>query len=144
MVVLYNWSIENTTGFRTGRHGVLALHVHWVCVTTYRRQVLTEAAHETLRALFAHICQECEARLIEAHGEDDHVHLRVEYPPKVALSKLGWLKGVSSRRLRQHHGEIAARDSQGVLWSSSYCAASCGGAPLSIIWKYIEDQRNTR
>ena len=134
--------MENTTDFRTGRHCVFALHVHLVFVTKYRRNVLTEAAHETLRAIFAHICQEFEARLVEANGEDDHVHLLVEYPPKVALSTLvNSLKGVSSRRLRQQHGEIAARYYQGVLWSSSYFAASCGGAPLSIIRQYIEDQR---
>jgi len=135
--------MKNTTDFRTGRHCVFVLHVHLVFVTKYRRKVLTEAAHETLRAIFAHICQEFEARLVEAHGEDDHVHLLVEYPPKVALSKLvNSLKGVSSRRLRQQHGEIAARYYKGVLWSSSYFAASCGGAPLSIIRQYIEDQRN--
>jgi putative transposase len=113
-----------------------------VFVTKYRRKVLTEAAHETLRDLFARICQECEARLVEANGEDDHVHLLVEYPPKVALSKLvNSLKGVSSRRLRQQHPEIAKRYFKGVLWSSSYFAASCGGAPLSIIRQYVEDQR---
>ena len=136
--------MENTTDFRTGRHCVFALHAHLVFVTKYRRKVLTEAAHGTLRAIFVHICQEFEARLVEANGEDDHVHLLVEYPPKVALSKLvNSLKGVSSRRLRQQHGEIAARYYKGVLWSSSYFAASCGGAPLSIIRQYIEDQRNT-
>ena len=134
--------MANTNDFRTGRHCVFALHVHLVFVTKYRRKVLTEAAHETLRDLFARICQEFEARLVEANGEDDHVHLLVEYPPKVALSKLvNSLKGVSSRRLRQSNPEIAQRYFKGVLWSSSYFAASCGGAPLSIIRQYVEDQR---
>ena len=103
---------------------------------------MTEAAHETLRDLFARLCQEFEARLVEANGEDDHVHLLVEYPPKVALSHLvNSLKGVSSRRLRQQHPDIALRYYKGVLWSPSYCAASCGGASLSIIRQYIEEQR---
>lgn len=136
--------MANTNDFRTGRHCVFALHVHLVFVTKYRRKVLTEAVHKTLRDLFARICQEFEARLVEANGEDDHVHLLVEYPPKVALSKLvNSLKGVSSRRLRAMHPEIAQRYYQGVLWSSSYFAASCGGAPLSIIRQYVEDQRKT-
>jgi putative transposase len=113
-----------------------------VFVTKYRRSVLTEAAHETLRELFARICQDFEARLVEANGEDDHVHLLVEYPPKVALSTLvNSLKGVSSRRLRQQHPDIAARYYKGVLWSPSYFAASCDGAPLTIIRQYVEDQR---
>ena len=103
---------------------------------------MTEAAHATLRDLFTRICHDFEARLVEANGEDDHVHVLVEYPPKVALSKLvNSLKGVSSRRLRQLHPEIAQRYYQGVLWSASYFASSCGGAPLSIIRQYVEDQR---
>jgi putative transposase len=134
--------MANTSDVRTGRHCVFKLHVHLVFVTKYRRGVLTEAAHETLRTICAKVCQDFEAYLVDAHGEDDHVHLLVEYPPKVALSTLvNSLKGVSSRRLRQQHPEIAQRYYRGVLWSPSYFAASCGGAPLSLIQQYITDQR---
>ncbi len=43
-----------------------------------------------------------ETELAEFNGESNHVHLLVNFPPKVALSKLvNSLKGVSSRRLRQ-------------------------------------------
>ena len=134
--------MKNTTDFRTGRYCVFALHVHLVFVTKYRRRVLSEAAHETLRDIFTKVCQDFEAILVDSNGEDDHVHLLVEYPPKVALSTLvNSLKGVSSRRLRQQYPDVAARYYKGVLWSPSYFAASCGGAPLSIIRQYIEDQR---
>lgn len=136
--------MAHTNDFRTGRHCLFALHVHLVFVTKYRRKVLSGTAHETLRAIFTKVCQDFEAVLVETNGEDDHVHLLVEYPPKVALSTLvNSLKGVSSRRLRQQHPDIAPRYYQGVLWSPSYFAASCGGAPLSIIRQYIEDQRQT-
>lgn len=113
-----------------------------VFVTKYRHGVLTDAAHETLREVFAKVCHDFEAVLVEAGGEDDHVHLLVEYPPKVAVSKLvNSLKGVSSRRLRRRYPKIAQRYYKGVLWSPSYFAASCGGAPLAIIRQYVEDQR---
>lgn len=70
------------------------------------------------------------------------MHLLVNYPPKVALSKLvNSLKGVSSRRLRGIRPEISGRYRNGVLWSPSYFAASCGGAPLSVIRQYVERQR---
>ena len=134
--------MKNSNDFRTGRHCVFKLHVHLVFVTKYRRSVLTEAAHETLHDICTKICQDFEAVLADSNGEDDYVHLLVEYPPKVALSTLvNSLKGVSSRRLRQQHPDIAARYYKGVLWSPSYFAASCGGAPLSIIRQYIEEQR---
>ena len=134
--------MANTNDFRTGRHCVFKLNVYLVFVTKNRRGVLTEAAHETLRDIFTKVCQAFEAVLVDTNGEDDHVYLLVEYPPKVALSTLvNSLKGVSSRRLRQQHPDIAARYYKGVLWSPSYFAASGGGAPLSIIRQYIEDQR---
>jgi putative transposase len=48
------------------------------------------------------------------------------------------LKGVSSRLLRQERPDLQRRYWKGVLWSPSYFAASCGGAPISIVHQYIE------
>jgi putative transposase len=53
-------------------------------------------------------------------GEDDHVHLLVEYPHKLAVSSLvNSLKGVSGRLLRQQRPDIRKRYWKGVLWSPS-------------------------
>jgi putative transposase len=47
------------------------------------------------------VCADFECELVEFNGEDDHVHLLVNFPPKAAVTKLvNSLKGVSSRRLR--------------------------------------------
>jgi putative transposase len=128
--------------YRQGRHVVYMLHVHLVFVTKYRRDVLSELAIRDLRQIFDKVCRDFEAELVECDGEDDHVHLLVNYPPKVALSKLvNSLKGVSSRLLRENRPEITARYHKGVLWSPSYFAASCGGAPLSVIADYVKSQR---
>jgi len=51
------------------------------------------------------------------------------------------LKGVSSRLLRTERPNMEKRYWNNVLWSPSYFAASCGGAPLSIIKQYIEQQK---
>jgi putative transposase len=92
--------------------------------------------------IFANVCKDFEAQLVEFDGEKDHVHLLVNYPPKVAVSKLvNSLKGVSSRLLRKKHRELHQYYWKGVLWSPSYFAGSCGGAPVSIIGQYIEQQQ---
>lgn len=128
--------------YRTGRHVVYMLHVHLVFVTKYRRDVLPELAVSDLRNIFAKVCRDFGAELIECDGEDDHVHLLVHYPPKVAPSRLvNSLKGVSSRLLRENRPEITGRYHKGVLWSPSYFAASCGGAPLSVVAEYVKSQR---
>ena len=127
---------------RTGRHCVFNLHVHLVFVTKYRKQVLDAKALVILRESFTKVCQDFEVELVEMNGEHDHVHLLIHYPPKVAVAALvNSLKGVSSRMLRTRYPEIAERYYQKVLWSPSYFAASCGGAPLSIIRQYVEQQQ---
>ena len=118
------------------------LHAHLVFVTKYRRNVLSEPAIRDLTAIFTRVCRRFGAALVECDGDDDHVHLLVNYPPKVSLSKLvNSLKGVSSRRLRVVRPEVAGRYRRGALWSPSYFAASCGGAPLAVIRQYVEAQR---
>ncbi len=118
------------------------MHIHLVFVAKYRRKVFDDDAINRLRMIFATVCADFGAQLIEMDGEDDHVHLLVEYPPKVAVSNLvNSLKGVSSRLLRKERPDIEKRYWKGVLWSPSYCACSCGGAPLSIVRQYIEQQQ---
>lgn len=115
------------------------MHVHLVFVTKYRRDVLTAEMIDYLKDVFAKVCADFGADLVECDGEDDHVHLLINYPPKVAVAALvNSLKGVSSRRLRQTY---AVRTHREHLWSPSYFAASCGGAPLEIIRSYVESQR---
>jgi putative transposase len=79
----------------------------------------------------------------EVDGEDDHVHLLVEYPPTATLSLLvNSLKGVTSRQLRaKAYPEDMAKLWGDHLWSPSYFAVSCGGAPIELVRQYIEHQR---
>ncbi|WP_406369026.1 IS200/IS605 family transposase [Streptomyces sp. NBC_00647] len=62
--------------------------------------------------------------------------------PKVAVTKLvNSLKGVSSRRLRQEFPDLVRRYWRAnKLWSGSYFAGAVGGAPLSVVRQYIEQQ----
>jgi putative transposase len=111
-------------------------------VTKYRRKVFTKQLLQDLRDIFADVCSDFEAELVEIDGEKDHVHLLITYPPKVTLSRLvNSLKGVSSRLLRKkQHPSITRALWGNALWSPSYFAGSCGGAPLETIRAYIEQQ----
>jgi putative transposase len=89
--------------------------------------------------VFNAVCADFDAALAEMDGEDDHVHLLLEYLPTVQLSKLvNSLKGVPSRLLRANR---SVRTHRAHLWSPSYFAVSAGEAPLSNIRTYIENQR---
>ena len=137
------WSVKKETDIRRGRHCVFLMHVHLVFVTKYRRQIFDHDATEKLRTYFSNVCADFEAELVEMDGEPDHVHLLINYPPKLAISSLvNSLKGVSGRLLRRDRPDIAVRYYyKGVLWSPGYFASSCGGAPISVIRQYIEQQQ---
>ena len=134
--------MNKSNDIRHGRHCVFNLHIHLVFVTKYRRSVFTKAVLEDLKVIFASVCQDFEAELVEFDGEKDYVHLLINYPPKVSVSRLvNSLKGVSSRLIRKkRYACIQDKLWAGALWSPSYFAASCGGAPISIIKQYIEQQ----
>lgn len=122
---------------------VSALHVHLVFVTRYRRGVLDDDMLRFCETVMRKVCEDFEADLREFDGEAGHVHLLVRYPPKVSVSALvNSLKGVSARLLRSEYtGKVNRARMNGHFWSPSYFAASCGGAPLSIIRQYIERQQ---
>ena len=133
--------MSNLKEIRSGRHCVFLMHVHLVFVTKYRRKIFSKDHLNTMKEIFTYICEKFDAELVEFDGETDHVHLLVNYPPKISVSKLvNSLKGVSSRKLRQRHIEIEQFYFKNVLWSPSYFAGSCGGAPIDVIRKYIENQ----
>jgi putative transposase len=112
-----------------------------VFVTKYRRGVLDGAMLRCCKQAMRQVCSDFGAELAEFNGEDNHVHLLVTCPPKAAVSALvNSLKGVSARQLRS---EFTGRVNR-YFWSPSYFAASCGGAPLSIIRQYIEQQNRRR
>jgi len=136
--------MSNANTIRTGRHVVFNIHVHLVFVTKYRNAVFTKSMLEYLKNIFNSICNDFDVTLTEFDGEKDHVHLLIHYPPKLQLSKLvNSLKGVSSRMLRcKFEKQVNKLCWKGVLWSPSYFAGSCGGAPLETVKQYIQNQKS--
>ncbi|WP_423836386.1 IS200/IS605 family transposase [Succinatimonas hippei] len=66
------------------------------------------------------------------------------YPPQLSISELVFrLKGTSSMLIRKRkYPTVRAKLWGNALWSSSYFASSYGGgAPISIIRQYIEQQK---
>ncbi|MDT5300704.1 MAG: REP-associated tyrosine transposase, partial [Mycobacterium sp.] len=128
---------------RRGRSVVSDLHAHLVFTPKHRRGPFTALILDRCEQIMRDVCADFDAELHEFNGDTDHVHLLVHYPPKIALSRLvNSLKGVSARRLRQEFpGHIRKYLLGEHFWSPSYFAGSCGGAPLSVVKDYIENQK---
>lgn len=135
--------MNTSRNLRSGRHCVFLMHVHLVFVTKYRRRVFSKEMFKCMKTVFEEVCEQFESSLEEFDGEADLVHLLINFPPKVSVSKLvNSLKGVSSRILRRDFPSLRKNCMKSQLWSPSYFAGSCGGAPLNTIKQYIENQKS--
>ncbi|MFT4568338.1 MAG: putative transposase [Saprospiraceae bacterium] len=86
--------------YRKGSHTKTRLTVHIVWVTKYRYKVLEGEPQKRCRDLKGQDCDALEIRILKGVVGKDHIHLHIEYPPKLSLSvMLKQLKGRSSRLL---------------------------------------------
>jgi putative transposase len=87
------------------------------------------------------VCADFETGLAEFNGQANHVHLLANFPPKVAVQTGQQPQGVSSRRMRKEFPNLRQHYWRAnKLWSGSYFAESAGGAPISALHQYIEQQ----
>jgi putative transposase len=124
---------------RRERHSVSDLKIHLVCVTKYRRSIFTAESLAVIEKSFLEVAKKMDFQIQEFNGEGDHIHVLIEFPPKLSVSQMvNALKGVSSRRYGQEgYKKPYGKDA---LWSPSYFVSSIGGAPLEVLKKYIQNQ----
>jgi len=123
-------------------HCVYSLNYHLVMVTRYRKRCISPELLARLEVILGDLLTRKGCELLEFNGETDHVHLLIGSNPKIELSSMvNNLKTVSSRLIRKEFSEhLKPFFWKPFFWSRSYCIISCGGAPLSIIKQYIEQQ----
>ena len=114
---------------RTGRHCVFLLHAHLVNAAKYRHEVFTDAHLIRLEEIMRDVCGDFEVEPAEFHGESNHLHPLVNFPPKVALSTLVNSLNWSTHSKACRHGGCAPS-------SPTWCATttgrtSCGRGPTS-------------
>lgn len=127
---------------QTTRHATFLLHAHLVFVTKYRYKIFTKEQLEYMKLILQETLHEMDSTLVEFDGEKDHVHLLIQYPPRLSVALIvNNLKGRTSRYLRRDYPELKEKYyGESALWSRSYFAASVGGAPLEIVKQYIQNQ----
>lgn len=125
--------------FRKERYSVSDLQIRLVCVAKYRCKVFIAESLAVVEKSFREVAEKMDFQIREFNGEGDHIHALIEYPPKLSVSQMvNALKGVSSRRYGQAgYPKPLGKDA---LWSPSYFVSSVGGAPLSVLKRYIQEQ----
>ena len=86
---------------------------------------------------------EIKVNMIEIEIMPDHVHLLLEVDPQFGIHKaIKRIKGRTSHILREEYPELKTKLPS--LWTNSYFVSTVGGAPLSVIKQYIENQKTSQ
>lgn len=73
----------------------------------------------------------------------DHVHMLIEVDPQFGVHKaIKQMKGRTSKILREEFPHLKTK--LPTLWTNSYFVSTVGGAPLSAIKQYIENQKTSQ
>ncbi|WP_029477777.1 IS200/IS605 family transposase, partial [Deinococcus frigens] len=75
-------------GSRSGSHSVTRLTVHIVWVTKYRYAVLRGEVQVRCRELLIQVCDAEDVKILKGVVSKEHIHMHLEYPPKVSVSEL--------------------------------------------------------
>jgi putative transposase len=114
---------------------------HVVFCPKYRRKVLVGTIETRFKEIVCSMCAEMNVQLVEMEVMPDHVHLLLAaVDPQFGIHRvIKAIKGRSSRLLRLEFGALRSR--LPTLWTNSYFVATTGGAPLAVIKRYIERQK---
>lgn len=133
----YNICME----YKSNNNVAYSCKYHVVWCPKYRRKALMNGIDLRLKELLYKIAAEISADIIEMEVMPDHVHLLIEVDPQYGINKaVRHLKGQTSRVLRSEFPALKSR--LPCLWTNSYFVSTVGGAPLSVIKQYIENQKN--
>lgn len=125
--------------YKSSRNTVSSCKYHVVFCPKYRRKVLVGQIAERLKEIAHQIEAETASEILEMDVEPDHVHLLCEGDPQFGIARFVRLvKGRSSRLLRQEFPKLKSR--LPTLWTNSVFISTVGGAPLSLVKQYIENQ----
>ena len=113
------------------------LFYHFVWGTKRGEPLIDLGWEGSLHNVIAAKAAELEAMVYAVGGTDNHVHLAVSVPPKVALSTfIGQVKGNST-----HWVNHELNPSYQFAWQSEYGVVSFGGKQLDKVVRYAKNQR---
>lgn len=129
------------TGYKRTSHTVYDNKFHIVWITKYRKKILKDEIGYRLREIIRQICSTDKVDILKGAIGPDHVHLLLEIPPYIAVSRIvQHLKGESSRKLQMEYPQLQKQFWGQHLWAIGYFCSTTGTVTDAIIKKYIEEQ----
>lgn len=118
-----------------GKH--ISLLVHFVWSTANREPWITSTWEDDLYRFIGGILRKKKAKLLEAGGVSDHIHLFTSLPSTMSIAEVvNVLKANSSRWI---HEEFRTR--RGFAWQEGYGAFSVSRSAEQSVMTYIRNQK---
>ena len=124
-------------------HARYDLWYHLVWVTKYRKKVFErEYIKEEVKELLRTIAGQYDMRIDELEMVEDHVHMTITAPPRIAPAEAARiLKSVSTKMLFEMYPWLKKQYWGGEVWAGGYFVRSIGeGITKEIIDEYVKEQ----
>lgn len=116
---------------------------HLVWVPKYKKRVLKGAVKDRLNVLFEQCAEINNWKIEELNIQVDHVHLLIQFPPTMSVSKaVQLLKGGSSKVLKKEFSGLEEFLWGKNFWADGYFTETIGRLSEHSIREYINDQNH--
>ena len=113
---------------------------HVVFAPKYRRKVFYNEKKRAIGKILRQLCEWKGVNVIEAEACPDHIHMLLEIPPKIAVSRfMGYLKGKSTTMIYEEFPELKYKYRNREFWCKGYYVDTVG-KNTNRIAEYIKHQ----
>ena len=130
--------------YRRGGHSKYSLKVHLIFVAKYRKKLFQSGSRaDDVKQYLLDAARKRGYMILQMETDKDHVHILLEYSPKISVSEIvKQLKQDSTCQMWSHHSEYLSRQywKHRILWSDGYFACSIGQVSQKTIEQYIQNQ----
>lgn len=121
------------------------IQYHFVWIPKYRKRVLVGVIKERVKELIEEGAEMNGFEVMEMNIQADHVHLLLSAKPSYSPAEImRWLKGGSSRKIRQEHPKLEEFLWGDSFWADGYYVSTHSSVTEEVVRKYIQDQDKER
>lgn len=118
-------------------HTFLFNHLHVIFSTKHRKCLITDELAERINPYLIGIARQNKFRIVEIGGTDDHIHMLLDLPGTMPISKaVQLLKAGSSKWISETFPNRRL-----FAWQPGYAGFTIGASQLQICIRYIQNQR---
>ena len=125
---------------RRAAHCVYDCWYHLVWTPKKRRKILVGRVASRLEEMFVEFGEEWDIVVEQLHIGEDHVHLYVNFPPRLSVSRVvNILKSLTGIQVFREFPELRAKMVGGKLWEEGYFVRTVGsGVDETMVRRYIQ------